>query len=182
MAEPRDPYRVLGVDPTATQREIRDAFRRRARMAHPDLAGDDGASWMRDLNAAWDLLKSADRRAAHDAATGRGTAGSNHQAPPTDGAASPGVAEGGPTAFTSSQEPWRGAAGPPPGRAFGTVLQVGIYAGWSLGQVAVRDRGYLAWLRDRPEGRPYAAEIDRILRTARAASGSHRTEGGARRR
>lgn len=177
MADPRDPYRVLGVDPTATQREIRDAFRRRARMAHPDLAGDDGASWMRDLNAAWDLLKSPERRAVHDAATGRGAVASNHHPGTSDGATSAGVAEGGPTAFTSSQEPWRGAAGPPPGRAFGTVLQVGIYAGWSLGQVATRDRGYLAWLRDRPDGRPYAPEIDRILRTPASAPGSDARQG-----
>ena len=177
MAEPRDPYRVLGVDPAATQHEIRDAYRRRARMAHPDLAGDDGASWMRDLNAAWDLLKSAERRAAHDASTGRGSARPSQQ--PVS--AQPG-SDNGATAFTSSQEPWRGAAGPPPGRAYGTVLQVGIYAGWSMGQVAGRDRGYLAWLRDRPEGRPYAAEIDRILRTPASAPGSSAHDGRPRRR
>ena len=176
MAEPRDPYRVLGVDPASTHREIRDAYRRRARMAHPDLAGEEGASWMRDLNAAWDLLKSPERRAAHDAMTGGPSAGGSHQPRPTNG-----TADGG-TTFPSSQERWHGAAGPPPGRAFGTVLQVGIYAGWSLGQVAGRDRGYLAWLRERPEGRPYAAEIDRIIRTPTSAAGSEARRGGQRRR
>jgi hypothetical protein len=29
--------------------------------------------------------------------------------------------------------------------------------------VARTDRGYLAWLRDRPEGRAFAAEIDQLL-------------------
>ncbi|MBI3752385.1 MAG: DnaJ domain-containing protein [Chloroflexi bacterium] len=177
MAEPRDPYRVLGVDPTAPHREIRDAYRRRARMAHPDLAGEEGASWMRDLNAAWDLLKSPERRAAHDAGSGGSPAVPNQGSGPhgSDSAA-------GAPPFASSRERWHGAAGAPPGRAFGTVLQVGIYAGWSLGQVAGRDRGYLAWLRDRPEGRPYAAEIDRILRTATAAPAADARPGRQRRR
>jgi curved DNA-binding protein CbpA len=168
---------VLGVEASATQREIRDAYRRRARMAHPDLAGDDGASWMRDLNGAWDLLKSPERRAAHDAAAGRRSPDPSRA--PTSAEA--GRGDGG-TTSASSREPWHGAAGAPPGRAYGTVLQVGIYAGWSLGQVAGRDRGYLAWLRDRPEGRSYAAEIDRILRTPASAPGSNDRQGRQPRR
>ena len=152
MADTRDPYRVLGVSPAATQQEIRDAYRRRARMAHPDLAGEDSASWMRDLNAAWEILKDPARRAAYDESMGR---------TPASGAK---ARSGSPAAFSgSSEEPWRGAAGPPPGTPYGTVLDSGIYAGWSLAQVARRDRGYLAWLRQRPEGKRHAAEIDRIL-------------------
>jgi len=43
------------------------------------------------------------------------------------------------------------------------VLEFGIYAGWSLGEISRRDRGYLMWLRDRAEGEPYRAEITRML-------------------
>lgn len=152
MADTRDPYRVLGVAIAASPREIRDAYRRRARMAHPDLAGDDSASWMRDLNAAWEILKDPARRAAYDEATGRGGSSASG-----GGSASAARFAG------SSDEPWRGAAGKPPGMPYGTVLDSGIYAGWSLAQVARRDKGYLTWLRERPEGKRHVAEIDRIL-------------------
>jgi hypothetical protein len=43
------------------------------------------------------------------------------------------------------------------------VVDFGIFAGWSLGEIARRDRGYLVWLRDRSDGKAYRAEIDRIL-------------------
>jgi hypothetical protein len=58
---------------------------------------------------------------------------------------------------------WTGANGPPPGRPYGSVLDFGIYAGWSLGEIARRDPGYLMWLRDRAEGEGHAAEIGRML-------------------
>jgi hypothetical protein len=43
------------------------------------------------------------------------------------------------------------------------VINFGIYAGWSLGEIIRRDRGYLTWLRDRAEGKKYRQEIDRLL-------------------
>ncbi len=147
--------------PSATSREIRDAYRARARLAHPDLAGEDSIGWMRDLNAAWELLKDPARRAAHDAAAGV----------PASAAPPKATAGRAPTPEESlrSREPWTGAAGPPPGRPLGTTLATGIYAGWSLAQVARRDPGYLVWLRDRPEGKRHAAEITRLLEEQRAS-------------
>ena len=59
-----------------------------------------------------------------------------------------------------------GAAGPPPGRPSGTVLNFGRYAGWSLGEVARMDLEYIEWLDRAPIGRNYRQEIDEILRTA----------------
>lgn len=47
--------RVLGVAPTATPEQVRDAFRRRARRVHPDTVGGDAAS-MVELNAAYRTL------------------------------------------------------------------------------------------------------------------------------
>ncbi len=59
-----------------------------------------------------------------------------------------------------------GAAGPPPGRPSGSVLNFGRYAGWSLGEVARRDLEYLEWLDRAPIGRQYQAELDQLLRAA----------------
>ena len=60
------------------------------------------------------------------------------------------------------------------GRPSGSVLDFGIFAGWSLGEIARTDPGYLEWLDERhnaPEdasdashARPYLEEIDGLLR------------------
>jgi curved DNA-binding protein len=59
-----------------------------------------------------------------------------------------------------------GAAGPPPGRPSGSVVNFGRYSGWSLGEIAGRDLEYLEWLDRMTIGRPYRDEIDTILRQA----------------
>jgi hypothetical protein len=56
-----------------------------------------------------------------------------------------------------------GGAGPPPGRPSGSVLPFGRHIGWSLGEIQRVDPGYLLWLSERPEARPYADEIEAIL-------------------
>jgi curved DNA-binding protein CbpA len=57
-----------------------------------------------------------------------------------------------------------GAAGPPPGRPSGSVLNFGRYAGWSLGEIGRQDLEYIEWLDRAPIGRQYREEIDGILR------------------
>ncbi len=59
-----------------------------------------------------------------------------------------------------------GAAGPPPGRSSGSVLNFGRYSGWSLGEIARQDLEYIEWLDRMPIGRAYREEIDAILRRA----------------
>lgn len=59
-----------------------------------------------------------------------------------------------------------GAAGPPPGRPSGSLINFGRYSGWSLGEIAGRDLEYLEWLDRMTIGRPYRDEIDVILRRA----------------
>ena len=59
-----------------------------------------------------------------------------------------------------------GAAGPPPGRPSGSVLNFGRYSGWSLGEIARHDLEYVEWLDRMPIGRIYRDEIDAILRAA----------------
>jgi hypothetical protein len=51
--ETSDPYAVLGVEPRATEEELRAARRRLAKELHPDLAGGT-AEGMRRLNEAFD--------------------------------------------------------------------------------------------------------------------------------
>ncbi|MEO8273159.1 MAG: DnaJ domain-containing protein [Chloroflexota bacterium] len=153
MSEARDPYEVLGVPRTASVRQIRAAYLDRARRAHPDLVGQRGLDAMRVLNEAWSVLKDPERRAALDLVIG-GRPGSG---PP--GSNIPGNAP-----FQDPDRPfWTGAMGPAPGRPWGTVLPFGIYAGWSLGEISRQDRGYLQWLRDRPEAADIKVELLRFL-------------------
>jgi curved DNA-binding protein CbpA len=41
---PRDPYRVLGVSPSASSEELHDAYRRLVKLHHPDRNGGSEAS------------------------------------------------------------------------------------------------------------------------------------------
>lgn len=133
---------------TASVHQIRAAYVERARRAHPDLVGQRGLDVMRALNEAWAVLKDAGRRSALDIASG-GT---------------PNGQTAGSAAFSNLNRPfWTGAAGPAPGRPFGTVLDFGIYSGWSVGEISRADRGYLMWLRDRPEAAPVRLEVMRLL-------------------
>ena len=71
-----DPYRVLGVEPTASLLDIARARRRLAKLHHPDLAaGEAAANEMGRINAAWTILADADARAAWDRAHGLAPAG-----------------------------------------------------------------------------------------------------------
>lgn len=62
---PADPYRLLGLEPGASEAEVRRAFRRLARRAHPD-AGGDPARFL-DLRRAHDLLTDPAARPGIDA-------------------------------------------------------------------------------------------------------------------
>lgn len=151
---PRDPYAELGADVDADGRTIRGAYLSKARRHHPDLGGN--VRTMARINEAFELLNDPVRRAAYDAEQSAWVR--RHKA------------------HTPS---WTGAAGAPPGRPSGAVLDFGIFAGWSLGEIARRDAGYLVWLEERDEGRPYLVEIERHLaplrqRRARPAPPKHR--------
>lgn len=63
-----DPYAALGVTKTASQDEIKKAYKRIARESHPDLnPGDpEAASRFKAAANAYDLLKDPDKRARFD--------------------------------------------------------------------------------------------------------------------
>jgi hypothetical protein len=79
-------YEVLGVSPTATQDELRRAYRRLARETHPDTGGD--AARFVAVQLAWETVGSPEDRAAYDRGhRARSTESSHSWAAPT--AASP---------------------------------------------------------------------------------------------
>ncbi len=173
MPDEFNPYKVLQVDPEADLEVIQAAYRRLARKHHPDLsAGPEAGARMAALNRAWEILGDPARRAEHDrarrAAERRTAERRATEDPAAEGRAATQVDDT--SAARASHGP---AAGPPPGRPSGSVLNFGRYAGWSLGEIARRDLEYLEWLDRAPIGRPYRAEIDALLRR----TGRRRTAG-----
>jgi curved DNA-binding protein CbpA len=70
-----DPYKVLQVDPEAGREVIEAAYKRLARMYHPDVSGDpDTVAMMVQINQAWEVLRDPARRAAVDRARARAAA------------------------------------------------------------------------------------------------------------
>jgi DnaJ-class molecular chaperone len=65
----RDPYQILGVAKTASEAEIKKAFRNLAKKHHPDThAGDESAKKrFQEISAAYDILGDKDKRAKYDA-------------------------------------------------------------------------------------------------------------------
>lgn len=69
MSEPtRSYYAVLGVKPDASSVTIRNAYRAKARLVHPDSTSGAGSpEAMRELNEAWRVLGDPVKRQRYDA-------------------------------------------------------------------------------------------------------------------
>ncbi len=161
----KDAYQELGVRRGADDTEILAAYRHLARRFHPDIAGEVATRRMSRINAAFGWIRDADARAAYDAALIADGIAVPDPAPGAPGATSPGHRDSQARRYRWAEErDGTGGAGPPPGRPSGTVLPFGRHIDWSIGEIARVDPGYLAWLEDRSEGRPYLDEIDRTLR------------------
>lgn len=196
MTDLPDLYKLLQVDSEADPDVIQAAYRRLAQKFHPDLATGVGAGErMVAINGAWEVLGDPERRAAYDRQLAEARSvpkpppAATTSAPPA--AARPAAHRTASGAGMPSPDPvssnWTsgrsnvgggydersmrrpdgdGAAGPPPGRPSGSLINFGRYSGWSLGEIAGRDLEYLEWLDRMTIGRPYRDEIDVILRRA----------------
>jgi molecular chaperone DnaJ len=66
-ADPRGYYRILSVAPSATQEQIKQAFRALAKALHPDLnRGQDTTAAFQAVNEAYSVLSDPSQRAAYD--------------------------------------------------------------------------------------------------------------------
>ena len=158
-----DHYATLGVPVDADRTVIQAAYRRLARLHHPDFGGDPAA--MTALNEAWSILGNAELRMAYDARRGVRVT----QLPPTTPppAAPPPPAPAGPIAKAAERRTNEGRA---------STVNFGRYTGWTIAELAVHDPDYLEWLARAPIGRLYRQEI--YVQLSRRAASRAATVGG----
>ncbi|MEE1296660.1 MAG: J domain-containing protein [Bifidobacterium sp.] len=78
-----DYYETLGIDRTASEEEIKRAYRKMSRKYHPDLTGPENEEKYKEVNAAYEVLSDPDKRRMYDAGVDpndpRGGAGAGFQ-------------------------------------------------------------------------------------------------------
>jgi molecular chaperone DnaJ len=84
----KDYYRVLGVSDTASQKDIRSAYRKLSRQYHPDANPDDQAAEERfkEVSAAYDVVGDAEKRKEYDEVRKLGPVGGMFGGPGAGGA------------------------------------------------------------------------------------------------
>lgn len=80
----RDYYEVLGVARTASEEELKKAFRKLARQYHPDIAKDKKAAEekFKEINEAYEVLGDPDKRKKYDQLGPNWKAGQDFRPPP----------------------------------------------------------------------------------------------------
>src|SRR5262245_42996270 len=82
--EYKDYYEILGVPRTATDEEIKKAFRKLARKYHPDVAKDKKAAEekFKEVNEAYEVLGNAENRQKYDQLGASWKQGAEFRPPP----------------------------------------------------------------------------------------------------
>lgn len=102
----KDYYDTLGVEPGASDSEIKTAYRRLARKYHPDVSKEAGAEdRFKAVNEAYEALRDPEKRKAYDGLRARGYRPGDEVQPP------PGGFGGGPGGF-DYDEVFAGGGGP----------------------------------------------------------------------
>jgi len=97
----KDYYKILGVERTASEEEIRKAFRKLARQHHPDVAKTNKAhaeEKFKEINEAYEVLNDPEKRKRYDALGANWKQGAEFHPPPgweTFGGGRPGGRRGG---------------------------------------------------------------------------------------
>jgi curved DNA-binding protein CbpA len=163
MADDRDAYRVLQVDPEAHELVVRAAYRALATIYHPDRDASALATRrMAEINDAYSKVRTSDRREGYDRLRKR-------KAPDGDAP----VVYAAPAPTTPKPQP-------APGASVETV-DFGRYAGWTIKQLARHDPDYLKWLARHSSGIRYRRLIEAELRAAAPAPSAPEPERRRRR-
>ncbi len=148
----KDYYAVLGVSPQASIDEIRLAYRRQARVYHPDLSVDpDAVERFREVNEAYEVLANAEKRRAYDYFTAGmpplETSETDDFPPPAAPVTSP------PTPAVNVQSP--GRVYPPTWAILLIVIGACIIVSVGIGAI-------LSLRRDRPTGGAEAVDVAKL--------------------
>jgi curved DNA-binding protein len=79
----KDYYKIMGVDKTASQDEIKTSYRKLARKFHPDVSKEKNAETrFKAINEAYEVLRDKEKRAAYDELGSNWKAGQSGFTPP----------------------------------------------------------------------------------------------------
>jgi len=84
LVQYKDYYQILGVARTASEQEIKTAYRKMARKYHPDANKNDPTAEdrIKEINEAYEVLKDQDKRQKYDQLGQNWKAGDNFRPPP----------------------------------------------------------------------------------------------------